>query len=296
MEYSIKDVTMEKIATMHGEQFEELIMYLYELQGYNVVKTPKTGDFGVDLVAEKLGVKMAIQCKRQMSAVSISAVQEVYTGKNMYSTENAIVITSSRFTKSAIAIADRCNVSLIDGDRVMAIIEELKENEHLLAEHEKLKENVKTFYESTGLLKELIAEYDGKMKTFEETIGEKILTEFNGISKTYQENVLGRYKDSIENIDDSMRQYVRLEKEGIVMVNEKQTEDIDNLKRNMDSAIDHINEIEDDITTITESVEDVKAHIVDKVVHIKDSMTGLRAFAGIAIVLSIICVFKVFGG
>lgn len=292
----LKEITREKVASMHGEQFEELVMYLYELQGYNVVKTPRTGDFGVDLVAEKLGVKIAIQCKRQMSAVSIGAVQEVYTGKNMYSTENAIVITSSRFTKSAIAIADRCNVSLIDGETVMGMIEDLKDNEEMIEENKNLKNNIKSFYDSTNLLKELIAEYDGKMRSIDETLNLKISNEFGSLSKTYEDNVLGRYRDSISNIDENMRQYVRLEKESIVSVNNKQTKDIDELKENMDEAIDHINEIEKDIDEIIDDNNTNSSKVIDKVMRIKDSVDGVKVFAVISIVLSLVCIFKVFGG
>lgn len=47
---------------------------LLESQGYNVMVTQATGDFGADLILRRKGKKIAVQAKRYRSNIGISAV------------------------------------------------------------------------------------------------------------------------------------------------------------------------------------------------------------------------------
>lgn len=56
----------DKFDYMTGEDFEEFIANILKKIGfYNIQLTKKSGDQGVDILAEKQGIKHAIQCKRK---------------------------------------------------------------------------------------------------------------------------------------------------------------------------------------------------------------------------------------
>ena len=79
---NIIDMYNNKIDYMTGEDFE---LYVAQMLGkigfYNIQTTKGSGDQGVDILAEKEGMKYAFQCKRYDKPVGNNAVQEVFAGK-----------------------------------------------------------------------------------------------------------------------------------------------------------------------------------------------------------------------
>jgi DNA-binding protein H-NS len=63
--YKIQELA--NIDNMTGSEFESAIALLYARKGYQVKKTPSSGDFGVDVIAEKKGRRIVIQAKRVLS-------------------------------------------------------------------------------------------------------------------------------------------------------------------------------------------------------------------------------------
>lgn len=97
--------------------FEEYICKLYKQLGYtHSYTTPKSGDFGADVIAENKCEKIAIQVKRYGSKNSTGskAVQEVLAAKSYYGATRCAVLTTSYFTKQAKQLAKKCRVELID--------------------------------------------------------------------------------------------------------------------------------------------------------------------------------------
>lgn len=116
----------DMILNMKGIDFENFIEVLFKKQGFDVTKTPSTGDGGVDLVvAKKINkrtVRTAVQCKRYKKSVGVSAIQEVFTGKHIYKCSKAIVITTSEFTAPAIKTAQGLKVELWDKFKLIEAI------------------------------------------------------------------------------------------------------------------------------------------------------------------------------
>ncbi|MBE9487312.1 MAG: restriction endonuclease [Chloroflexi bacterium] len=81
--------------------------------GWTARITKGTGDQGVDVIAEKNGVKAVLQCKKYSNPVGNKAVQEVYAGKQHELADIAAVVTNSTFTKSAQELANTCDVLLL---------------------------------------------------------------------------------------------------------------------------------------------------------------------------------------
>lgn len=107
-------VTITKIDKYSGAEFEAFIGSLFEADGYQVEFTQASNDKGIDVIAKRNGISIGIQCKRYSSAVGISSVQEVFSGKNFYSLDKALVVTNNTFTKAARDLADSTDVVLWD--------------------------------------------------------------------------------------------------------------------------------------------------------------------------------------
>ena len=100
---------------MNPYAFEELIAALFRAMGFDAEPTKKSGDQGVDVIARKRMNIIAIQVKcYPNTVVGNSAIQEVVAGKCFYNATEAIVVTNSTFSKSAIQLADANNVLLWD--------------------------------------------------------------------------------------------------------------------------------------------------------------------------------------
>ncbi len=116
---------LENIDQMNGYEFEDFMKKVYEKLGYSVDQTPLSGDQGADLILKKPEEKIVVQLKRYKGKIGNKAVQEVFSAKSFYDASKAIVITNSRFTQSAIALANEIGVDLIDRDGVANILEKI---------------------------------------------------------------------------------------------------------------------------------------------------------------------------
>ena len=114
---------LEKIDSMDGQSFEKWCANLLVENGFRSVElTPTSGDQGIDILAEKNGVKYGIQCKCYSSLLGNSPVQEAYAGKAVYNCNVAIVMTNSYFTNGGIEAAKKTNTVLWDRDMLKRMI------------------------------------------------------------------------------------------------------------------------------------------------------------------------------
>jgi restriction system protein len=112
---TIDSTNVSSIDGMDGHEFEHFCAELLRKNGFsNVNVTPGSGDQGVDILAEKGGVKYAIQCKNYASALSNTPVQEVSAGKMFYNCHVGVVLTNSTFTSGAKKLAEATGVLLWD--------------------------------------------------------------------------------------------------------------------------------------------------------------------------------------
>jgi hypothetical protein len=116
--------TSSRIDGMDGHEFEHFCAELLRKNGFSDVKvTPGSGDQGVDILAEKGGVKYAIQCKNYASPLSNTPVQEVSAGKMFYNCHVGVVMTNSTFTPGAKTLAQATGVLLWDRSVVQNMME-----------------------------------------------------------------------------------------------------------------------------------------------------------------------------
>ena len=116
-------ITLSQIDCLDGHSFEEFLFAFLKNKGYKVEKTPKSRDFGADIIINTKNEKIVIQCKNYYNhKVGNSAIQEIATAKDYYCAMKAIVITNSFFTTPAHVLAEKVGVKLIDRDILAEIL------------------------------------------------------------------------------------------------------------------------------------------------------------------------------
>jgi HJR/Mrr/RecB family endonuclease len=117
--------TIDDIDLMTGNEFEKFASELFKKMGFKTIITKASGDQGIDVIAEKGGVRYGIQAKCYSSYVSNSAIQEVVAGLTFYKCDKALVITNNYFSSSAIELANANEVILWDREMLKQKIAEL---------------------------------------------------------------------------------------------------------------------------------------------------------------------------
>lgn len=95
-----------------GLEFEHKLQGLFENAGYEVIRTPDSGDYGVDFIVFIDGEKWAFQCKKTKKPSGVSAVFEVYAGGRFYDCTRFCVASPSGFTTQAMKCAAKLGVQL----------------------------------------------------------------------------------------------------------------------------------------------------------------------------------------
>lgn len=104
-----------------GTEFEQYLKHIFTRLGYESDLTKGSGDQGADLILKKNGLSFVVQAKYYEKPVGNKAVQEAAAALKFYGANRAVVVTNSRYTKGAEALAKRNQVILLDG----AALEEL---------------------------------------------------------------------------------------------------------------------------------------------------------------------------
>lgn len=114
--------TISGLKRMKPVNFELAVASLYLALGYEVYVTPTTGDRGIDLVAKKGKMKIALQCKRYRKVVPENMIREFYgsfTGNFM----KGIFVTSSTYSSAAKGWAKhREGLELMDGKELAKLM------------------------------------------------------------------------------------------------------------------------------------------------------------------------------
>lgn len=106
-----------------GTSYEYHVKEELESNGWNARVIGGSGDQGIDIIATKSNIKLAIQCKNWKNTVGNRAVQEIYSGKIHVAADFAVVITSSSYTPKAYELAHTTRVVLIHTNEIKSLDE-----------------------------------------------------------------------------------------------------------------------------------------------------------------------------
>lgn len=116
-------LSVGELDNLDGIAFEELACEILVANGFEIAEnTPASGDYGVDILAQKEGMSYAIQCKRYLEPVGLEAVQQVYAGRAYYECHVAVVLTNQTFTANAQNLADKLGVVLWDRETLRNLL------------------------------------------------------------------------------------------------------------------------------------------------------------------------------
>lgn len=115
-------------APIDGHDYEFWIAARLSQVGWSAEVTQGSGDQGVDIVASIEGLSVAIQCKRYSGSVGNKAVQEIMAGMTYYRMDHAVIISTGKYTKSAIDLARTANVHLLSHNDIPLLREIIYEN------------------------------------------------------------------------------------------------------------------------------------------------------------------------
>ena len=113
----------DEMDLMEGHEFEYFCADLLRRKGFIEVEVTKgSGDYGIDILAEKDGVTYAVQCKCYTAPIGVKAIQEAYAGRDYYDRMVGAVMTNQYFTAPAVEAAKKLKILLWDRgypDRMM---------------------------------------------------------------------------------------------------------------------------------------------------------------------------------
>jgi restriction system protein len=126
----------EAVRSMSGAQFEYFAADLFRALGHQAVVLGGAGDQGVDVIVNRRGERVAVQCKNHKRPVGNRPVQEVFAGARLHRCAEACVLAPSGYTRGAIVLAGSTGVSLYDADTVRQLIRKVDEIEKERASQE----------------------------------------------------------------------------------------------------------------------------------------------------------------
>lgn len=107
-----------------GIAYERYCADLLEEAGWDARPTGASGDQGCDVIAEKAGLRLIVQCKRYGRPVGNAAVQEVAAAALHWSGDMAAVVSNAGFTPAARKLAGTTGVLLLHHDDLLDLVPE----------------------------------------------------------------------------------------------------------------------------------------------------------------------------
>lgn len=121
-------INFDDAMKMNPYEFESWVASQFIKNGYDAKVTKKSGDFGIDVIANYKKKKIGIQVKKYNNPVGIRAVQEALSGMKYYSLDEAMVISTASFTKQAYEMANKTNVKLLNKEEMINFFYKINSN------------------------------------------------------------------------------------------------------------------------------------------------------------------------
>lgn len=104
---------------MTGHAFEQSVANLFRNVGFTADVSNMGGDGGVDIILQKAGRRIAVQCKRYKTPVGPHVIRDLWGTMNHLGFDEGCIITTTGFTKGVTAFARDKGIFLIDLDDIL---------------------------------------------------------------------------------------------------------------------------------------------------------------------------------
>ncbi len=125
-----EQTSLEKLRETGWKDFEHLVAEAFRRQGYQVEYSLGRGaDGGVDIVLRKPDRKVLVQCKQwKVFSVGAPVIREMFGLMTAEQADEAIIVTSGKFTRDAQDFAAGKPIRLIDGPQLLALVQSVQTN------------------------------------------------------------------------------------------------------------------------------------------------------------------------
>lgn len=120
-----QQTSLQSLRQTSWKDFEFLVAEAFRRQGYTIEYSLGRGaDGGVDLVLRKAGRTSLVQCKQwKVLSIGPAVIREMFGLMTAEKADEAIIVTSGRFTPEAQRFADGKPIRLIDGPELLALVQ-----------------------------------------------------------------------------------------------------------------------------------------------------------------------------
>ncbi len=130
---------IQTVRDLHWRNFEELVAEAYRRQGYRVTEGGYGADGGIDLELRKDGQLTLVQCKQwKTQKVGVNVVREMFGVLTAHQANHFIIISSGTFTQQAIDFAAGKPIELIDGPKLLALVNDVQVSPQVTIEKPKV--------------------------------------------------------------------------------------------------------------------------------------------------------------
>ncbi|MFQ8990908.1 MAG: restriction endonuclease [Ruminococcus bicirculans (ex Wegman et al. 2014)] len=194
--------TLKQLDKMDGHQFEYACADILKANGYKHVKvTRSSGDFGVDIIAEKDKVRYAIQCKRYNHKLDNTPIQEVVGGLAYYQCDKGAVMTNQYFTEPAKHLAQVNDIELLDRDTLSHMVDKTE----------------KSFDDKLNLFRSYLTSSSTMLVAYLEKCGiYSRIEDINTDSKTLSFTLKLKFADDIENVKAKKKAISKITKAKVI--------------------------------------------------------------------------------
>lgn len=194
--------TLKQLDKMDGHQFEYACADILKANGYKHVKVTRgSGDFGVDVIAEKDKVRYAIQCKRYNHKLDNTPIQEVVGGLAYYQCDKGAVMTNQYFTEPAKQLAQVNDIELLDRDTLSHMVDKTE----------------KSFDDKLNLFRSYLTNSSTMLVAYLEKCGiYSRIEDINTDTKTLSFTLKLKFADDIENVKERKRAISKITKAKVI--------------------------------------------------------------------------------
>jgi restriction endonuclease len=107
--------------SLGGISFEHELGQLFKKIGYQVKTTPHTADGGVDLILERSGQRIVVQCKSHASKVGIATARELVASMIDFQAQKGILAVTSGVTKNVEDYVKSRNIEIYDLPDILSL-------------------------------------------------------------------------------------------------------------------------------------------------------------------------------
>lgn len=196
--------TLKQLDKMDGHQFEYACADILKANGYKHVKVTRgSGDFGVDVIAEKDKVRYAIQCKRYNHKLDNTPIQEVVGGLAYYQCDKGAVMTNQYFTEPAKQLAQVNDIELLDRDTLSHMIDKTE----------------KSFDDKLNLFRSYLTNSSTMLVAYLEKCGiYSRIEDINTDTKTLSFTLKLKFADDIENVKAKKKAISKITKAKVIAI------------------------------------------------------------------------------